>query len=100
MVDLVQAALKTVNIYAIMPSLIVVCFGMALLLIGVFSKPGRTTHIAWMAIIGLICAAAATVSAWSGLSVETIGVQFGFADQVAQDGFALFLTSSLSFQRR
>ncbi|MBE0500421.1 MAG: NADH-quinone oxidoreductase subunit N [Desulfuromonadales bacterium] len=90
MENLVQAALKTVNFYAIMPSVILVIFGMVLLLIGVFSKPGRTTHIAWIGIIGLICAAAATVSAWNGLAIKDIGIQFGFADQVAQDGFALF----------
>ena len=86
--NLVQAALETVNFAAIMPSMILTGFGMALLLIGVFSKAGRTTHIAWMGIIGLICAAVATGSAWNGIA--TVGVQFGFADHVAQDGFALF----------
>ena len=88
MENLVQAALETVNFAAILPSLILTGFGMALLLIGVFSKPGRTTHIAWMGIIGLVCAAVATGSAWKGLA--DVGVQFGFAGHVAQDGFALF----------
>ncbi|NOR50796.1 MAG: NADH-quinone oxidoreductase subunit N, partial [Desulfuromonadales bacterium] len=88
MENLVQAALQTVNFAAIMPSMILAGFGMALLLIGVFSKAGRTTHIAWMSIIGLICAAIATGSAWNG--IETVGIQFGFANHVAQDGFALF----------
>ncbi len=86
--NLVQAALETVNFHAILPSLVLVGFGMALLLIGVFSKPGRTTHIAWMGIIGLVGAAWVTILAWNGIA--DVGVQFGFAGHVAQDGFALF----------
>jgi NADH-quinone oxidoreductase subunit N len=88
MENLVQAALATVNYAAIMPSLILTGFGMLLLLIGVFSKPGRTSHIAWISIVGLIVAAVASAQAWSALGAT--GVEFGFTNHVAQDGFALF----------
>jgi len=76
-----------VNFDVILPSLILSCFGMLLLLIGVFSKPGRTSHIAWISIIGLVVAAFFTVKAW-GSPAES-----AFAYQVIQDSYALFFNA-------
>jgi NADH-quinone oxidoreductase subunit N len=85
MENLVQTAIANVNFSAIMPSLILICFGMALLLIGVFSRRGRTTHIAWISVIGLAITAAYTYVDWRDAASH-----FGFAGHVAQDNFAVF----------
>ena len=42
MENLVQIAMQNVNFGAIMPSLVLSCFGMALLLVNVFSPRGKT----------------------------------------------------------
>ncbi|PLX97949.1 MAG: NADH-quinone oxidoreductase subunit N [Desulfuromonas sp.] len=85
MENLVQTAIENVNFSAIMPSLILICFAMALLLIGVFSARGRTSHVAWISIIGLIVTAIYTYTDW----IDPVS-HGGFAGHVLQDSFAVF----------
>jgi len=83
MENLVQLAIQNVNFAAIMPSLVLTCFAMALLLVNVFSPRGKTTHVAWISVIAIIVTAFLTVGAWNK-------PQFGFAGHVALDNFATF----------
>jgi len=85
MENLVQIAMQNVNLAAILPSLVLCCFGMVLLLVSVFSKRGRTTHIAWMSIIALAVTALVTILGWNH-------PQQGFAGSVVLDNFANFFT--------
>ena len=62
MENLVQIALQNVNMWAIMPSLILVCFGMGLLLINVFLPRGTTRHAMWISLIGLVVTAFSVIS--------------------------------------
>ena len=80
MENLVQIAIENVKFKAIMPSLIMICFGMVLLLIGVFSRRGRTTHVAWISILGLVATAVYTYYDW--INPEPY---FGFAGHVCID---------------
>ncbi len=83
MENLVQEAIQNVNFGAIMPSLILTAFAMALLLISVFSPRGSTTHVAWISIIGLVVTGAFCIGAWNDQQV-------GFYQHVVLDNFALF----------
>lgn len=83
MENLVQLAMQNVNFGAIMPSLVLTCFGLALLLVNVFSPRGKTNHVAWISIVGLVLAGIVSVAGWNK-------PQFGFAGHVALDNFATF----------
>jgi NADH-quinone oxidoreductase subunit N len=83
MENLVQLAMQNVNFGAIMPSLVLTCFGMVLLLVNVFSPRGRTSHVAWISIVGLVLAGVVSAAGWNN-------PQFGFAGHVALDNFATF----------
>lgn len=83
MENLVQIALQNVNMWAIMPSLILVCFGMGLLLINVFLPRGATRPAVWISLIGLAVTAFSVFSSWGN-------PQYGFSDAVALDNFATF----------
>ncbi len=83
MENLVQIAMQNVNFAAIMPSLVLTCFGMALLLISVFSPRGKTTHVAWISIVALLVTGLVSLGAWNK-------PEFGFAGHVALDNFATF----------
>ncbi|WP_298037838.1 NADH-quinone oxidoreductase subunit N [uncultured Desulfuromonas sp.] len=83
MENLVQIAMQNVNFAAIMPSLVLTCFGMALLLVSVFSPRGKTTHVAWISLIGLVVTGFVSLGAWNN-------PEFGFAGSVALDNFATF----------
>jgi len=83
MENLVQLAMQNVNFGAIMPSLVLCCFAMALLLINVFSRRGRTTHVAWISVAALVVTGFVSVAAWNQ-------PRFGFAGHVALDNFATF----------
>jgi NADH-quinone oxidoreductase subunit N len=85
MENLVQIAMQNVNMAAIMPSLILCGFGMLLLLVTVFSKRGRTTHIAWLSIVALVITAIVTLTGWNN-------PQAGFAGSVVLDNFAIFFS--------
>ena len=85
MENLVQIATQNVNMAAIMPSVVLSCFGMLLLLVSVFSKRGRTTHISWLSIVALVITAIVTVSSWNN-------PQEGFAGSVVLDNFAIFFS--------
>lgn len=85
MENLGQIAMQNVNMAAIMPSVVLCCFGMLLLLVSVFSKRGRTTHIAWMSIVALVITAIVAISGWNN-------PQEGFAGSVVLDNFAIFFT--------
>jgi len=76
--------LPDINFAVLAPSLALCIAGMVLLLIGVFSKPGRTSHIAWLSVIGLAVAGYFTVQPW-GAAPDS-----GFAYQVVQDNITLF----------
>jgi len=83
MENLVQIALQNVNLAAIMPSLVLVCFGMGLLLINVFLPRGTTRPCVWISMVALAVTAVVTVSGWGS-------PQYGFSDAVALDNFATF----------
>jgi NADH-quinone oxidoreductase subunit N len=83
MENLVQIAVANVNLQAIMPSLVLCCFGMVLLLVSVFIERGRTAPVAWLSIIGLVVAGIVSVSGWNN-------PQAGFAGSVVLDNFATF----------
>jgi NADH-quinone oxidoreductase subunit N len=83
MENLVQIALQNVNLAAIMPSLVLVCFGMGLLLINVFLPRGTTRPAVWISLVGLAAAAVVTMQGWGN-------PQYGFSDAVALDNFATF----------
>ena len=83
MENLVQIALQNVNLAAIMPSLVLVCFGMGLLLINVFLPRGTTRPAVWISLVALGVTAGVTLSSWGS-------PQYGFSDAVALDNFATF----------
>ncbi|PLX88860.1 MAG: NADH-quinone oxidoreductase subunit N, partial [Desulfuromonas sp.] len=83
MENLVQIALQNVNLWAIMPSLILTCFGMGLLLINVFLPRGTTRHALWISLIGLAVTGLFVFKGWGH-------PQYGFNDAVALDNFAAF----------
>jgi NADH-quinone oxidoreductase subunit N len=87
MENLVQIALQNVNLAAIMPSLILTCFGMGLLLINVFLPRGTTRHAVWISLIGILVTGFAVVTGWGH-------PQYGFNDAVALDNFAAFFNIS------
>ena len=90
MENLVQTAMQNVNFWAIMPSLVLTCFGMVLLLVAVFSKRGHTTHIAWLSIVALVVTGYFAYLGWNN-------PQFGFAGHVALDNFATFFNFTFLF---
>ena len=83
MENLVQIAMQNVNIWAIMPSLVLTCFGMVLLIVNVFSRRGQTAHVAWIAILGLVVTGFYSLAAWNN-------AQSGFDGSVVLDNFATF----------
>lgn len=83
MENLVQTAIQNVNFAAIMPSLVLCCLAMALLLATVFMPRGKTTPIAWMSVAALVITGFFCFGAWND-------PRFGFAGHVALDNFATF----------
>lgn len=83
MENLVQLAMQNVNFGAIMPSLVLCCFGMALLLVSVFTPRGSTTPIAWMSIVAILVTGWVSLQGWNN-------PQQGFAGSVVLDNFATF----------
>lgn len=83
MENLVQTAMQNVNFAAIMPSLVLSCFGMALLLLNAFVKRGATTYAALISLAAFGVTAVVTFAGWNN-------PQFGFAGQVALDNYAVF----------
>lgn len=81
--NLVQEAIQNVNFSAIMPSLVLSCFGMVMLLMAVFTPRGKTTPVAWLSIIALVITAFISVAGWND-------PQAGFAGSVLLDNFATF----------
>jgi NADH-quinone oxidoreductase subunit N len=59
------------------------CFGMALLMISVFSRRGATSHVAWISVVALIVTGVVSVAYWNN-------PQFGFTGAVALDNYATF----------
>jgi NADH-quinone oxidoreductase subunit N len=92
MENLAQIAMKSVNFAAIGPSLWLSCFGMALLLINVFTPRGKTAHVAWIAIIGLIATSVVTLGAWNHHPLLT-----GFSGGVVLDNYATFFNMIFLF---
>lgn len=93
MENLVQMAMHNVNFGAIMPPLVLCCFGMALLLISVFSPRGKTGHVALISLVALAVTAVVSVAAWGR-------PQFGFAGHVRWTTSPPSLTSSSCSRRR
>lgn len=83
MENLVEIAIQNVNMWAIMPSVILVCFGMGLLLINAFLPRGATGPAMWVSLIGLAVTAFSVFSSWGS-------PQYGFYNAVALDNFATF----------
>ncbi len=81
--NLVQEAIQNVNLQAIMPSLVLCVFGMALLLVSVFSPRGKTSHVAWLSVAALVITGFVTLMSWNN-------PQAGFAGSVVLDNFATF----------
>lgn len=83
--NLVQVALQNVNFAAIMPSLVLSCFGMALLLISVFSKRGATAHISLLSLVAIVITGMVCVGGWNPPApIE------GFYGAVVLDNYATF----------
>jgi NADH-quinone oxidoreductase subunit N len=85
MENLVQTAMQNINFAAIMPSLVLACFSMVLLLVNAFSRRGATTHVAVISLLALVATAFSTFSAWNNAAA-------GFAGHVVLDNFAIFFT--------
>jgi len=85
MENLVQEAIQNVNLQAIMPSLVLSGFGMALLMVSVFSKRGSTAHVAWLSLVALVVTAFVALTGWNN-------PQGGFAGSVLYDNFAVFFS--------
>jgi NADH-quinone oxidoreductase subunit N len=83
MENLVQIAIQNVNMAAVMPPLVLSCFGMALLMISVFSRRGATSHVAWISVVALVVTGVVSVAYWNN-------PQFGFTGAVALDNYATF----------
>ncbi len=83
MENLVQIAMQNVNFAAILPSVIVSCFAMGLLLINVFLPRGTTRPAVWISLIGLAVAGFSVFSGWGN-------PQYGFNDAVAMDNYSAF----------
>lgn len=81
--NLVQEAIQNVNFAAIMPSLVLSCFGMVMLLMAVFTERGKTTAVAWLSFIALVITAFISLGGWND-------PQAGFAGSVLLDNFAIF----------
>jgi NADH-quinone oxidoreductase subunit N len=85
MENLVQQAIQNVNMQAIMPSVVLCACAMALLLVGVFSRRGSTSHVAWLSIAALVVTGFVSLNGWNN-------PQAGFAGSVLLDNFATFFT--------
>ncbi|WP_432823634.1 NADH-quinone oxidoreductase subunit N [Trichloromonas sp.] len=83
MENLVQTAMQNVNFAAIMPSLVLTCFGMLILLVNVFLPKGKTSIISWFSVVALVITGFVSYGAWNE-------PEFGFAGHVALDNFATF----------
>lgn len=68
-----------------MPSLVLCVFGMALLLVSVFSPRGKTSHVAWLSVAALVITGFVTLMSWNN-------PQAGFAGSVVLDNFATFFS--------
>ena len=88
--NLVQIALQNVNMAAILPSVILSCFGMGLLLINVFLPRGTTRHAVWISLIGLVVTGFFVMTGWGD-------PQYGFNDAVAMDNYAAFFSITFLF---
>ncbi len=85
MENLVQTAMQNINFAAIMPSVILACFSMALLLINAFSRRGATALVSWLSLLALATTAFSAISVWNS-------PEAGFAGHVVLDNFAVFFT--------
>ncbi|MCD6527190.1 MAG: NADH-quinone oxidoreductase subunit N [Desulfuromonas sp.] len=85
MENLVQTAMQNVNFAAIMPSLVLACFGMVLLLINAFSRRGATAHVALISLVALLTSGYTAVMGWNN-------PQAGFAGHAVLDNYAIFFT--------
>ena len=85
MENLVQIAIQNVNMAAILPSVILTCFGMGLLLINVFLPRGTTRHAVWISLIGILVTGFFVYTGWGN-------PQYGFNDAVAMDNYAAFFS--------
>ena len=90
MENLVQIAIQNVNMAAILPSLILCCFGMGLLLINVFLPRGTTRHAVWISVIGLVVTGFFVYTGWGN-------PQYGFNDAVALDNYSAFFSMIFLF---
>ena len=90
MENLVQIALQNVNMAAILPSLVLTCFGMGLLLINVFLPRGTTRHAVWISVIGLVVTGFFVYTGWGN-------PQYGFNDAVALDNYSAFFSMIFLF---
>ncbi|MCK4509972.1 MAG: NADH-quinone oxidoreductase subunit N, partial [Desulfuromonadales bacterium] len=85
MENLVQIAIQNVNMAAILPSVILTCFAMGLLLINVFLPRGTTRHAVWISLVGLLVTGFFVYTGWGD-------PQYGFNDAVALDNYAAFFS--------
>lgn len=83
MENLVQTAIQNVNFAAIMPSLVLSCCAMVLLLLNVFLPRRNSSLISWLSVGALVITGFFCLGAWND-------PRFGFAGHVALDNFATF----------
>ena len=81
--NVLQSAMQTANLAAIMPETILSVVAMALLLINVFVKSEQKAYLGYLSLVGIVISFVAVVSGWGN-------PQEGFTGSVLQDNFAVF----------
>jgi NADH-quinone oxidoreductase subunit N len=85
MENLVQIAIPNINLASIMPSVVLACCAMVLLLVNAFSKRGATAHVAGLSLLALLATGVVAVGGWNQ-------TQPGFSGHVVLDNFSIFFT--------
>jgi len=80
-----DAALANVNFSAIMPSVVLTCFGLLLLMVSVFSPKGKTSHLAWLSLAALAVTGVFSIAGWNSTEI-------GFGGSVVLDNFGTFFS--------
>jgi NADH-quinone oxidoreductase subunit N len=74
----------SVNIGILVPEIILVIVGSAVLLLDAFAPGARSRVLAWFSLAGIILALAYTLDLWGGLP------EYAFSDMIVRDDFAVF----------
>ncbi len=80
-----DAGQATVNFSAIMPSMVLTCFGLLLLMVVAFSPKGKSGPVAGLSLFALAVTGALSIAGWNSTEI-------GFVGTVALDNFATFFS--------